>query len=82
MTRSYVVVYSGYMEITTIEAARRLGCSLEAVQRRCQKGMFPGAVKHGRDWSIPEEALAGLVIHTRKRVARLEARQPEEGTSE
>lgn len=64
-------------EMTTTEAAaylaersytvkrRRVGGegppTADTVKRWCLNGRFPGATKHGRDWSIPREDLDKLI---------------------
>jgi len=54
-------------QITTVEAARRLGVTRSTVQVAARAGMFPGAVQVGRQWNIPEEALAGFVVRGKGR---------------
>lgn len=44
------------MELTTTEAAEKLGVGLRQVQNLIKQGRLP-AVKRGRDWFIKEEDL-------------------------
>lgn len=45
--------------LTTAEAAARLGVSVRRVQALIEAGRLP-ARKYGRDWLIPETALAAV----------------------
>lgn len=42
---------------TTSTAADTLDLARSTVARQCAAGRFPGAVKHGRDWTIPADAV-------------------------
>ena len=54
-------------DLTTAEAARRLGVARQTVVNHCLAGTFPGAHKHGRDWVIPERDLAKFTRDPRGR---------------
>lgn len=43
--------------LTVSEVARRKGCTLKYVYDLLQAGRLPGAVKNGKTWKIPEQAL-------------------------
>jgi len=44
--------------LTSAEAGARLGISACQMRKLCKAGRVDGAVKYGRDWVIPESALA------------------------
>lgn len=46
--------------LTAEEAAGRLNTYPRRVRYWCERGHLPGAEKKGRDWLIPESALAGF----------------------
>jgi excisionase family DNA binding protein len=48
------------VEITTIEAANRLGVSRQYINKLLKQGRLPGAYQVGRAWIIPEEALDNI----------------------
>ncbi len=46
------------MDFTTAElTAKRLGCTVRAVQKWAKEGKIPYAYKDGRDWKIPTDAV-------------------------
>lgn len=46
------------MDYMTIkEAAEKWGLSVRRVQEICVNEMVPGAMKFGREWAIPKEAV-------------------------
>ncbi len=47
-------------DLTCGEAGRHIGRSAEMVRRWIVRGLLPG-VRHGRDWMVREEDLAGFV---------------------
>lgn len=46
--------------LTTAQAAGILGVHQKTVERWCREGVAEGAVKIGRTWRLPREALASL----------------------
>ena len=46
---------NGYWEVS--EIAEVWGITARRVQVMCADGRIPGAVKFGRSWAIPEEAI-------------------------
>jgi excisionase family DNA binding protein len=46
---------------TAEDVAARLRLSRITVQRYCRRGLFPGAVKAGNRWRIPEQALIAFL---------------------
>jgi len=46
--------------LTIIEAAEALGLTVRRVQQMCKNGKIDGASKEGRNWVIPENAIAGV----------------------
>lgn len=44
--------------MTSWEFAQKMGVSYHTVMRWIRFGIVPGAVKDGRDWVVPEEALS------------------------
>jgi excisionase family DNA binding protein len=44
-------------ELTSKEAAERLGVTPARVRKLCIDGLLPGAKKFGRDWFVPESAI-------------------------
>jgi excisionase family DNA binding protein len=58
--------------LTTKEVAQRLGVSVRRVQALIRAKRLP-AVKHGRDWSIPEDAVEAL---TERRPGRPRGQRP------
>lgn len=52
--------------LTTAEAAQRLEVAESTVRLLLKDGRLKG-VRLGRDWAIPEENLAGVVVHDRGR---------------
>ena len=46
-------------QLTTTQAAQRLGCSRSAIRRAIEEGRLP-AEKFGRDWLIDPRALAEI----------------------
>jgi len=55
--------------LTTAQAAQRLGIAESTVKLLLREGRLKGE-KHGRDWIIPADTLAGAVIHKRGRPKR------------
>ena len=54
--------YTGTMpEITTTEAAERLGVTRSYINKLLKQGRLPGAYQRGRAWIIPEEAIDNIV---------------------
>ena len=56
--------------MTTTDAAalltgRGITATAEQVKRWCAAGRFPGAVKVGNEWQIPQEAVAAFERPTR-----------------
>lgn len=51
--------------ITAQETAKKWGVSLRYVQALCQKEKIPGALRKGRDWMIPDDAVKPLDGRTR-----------------
>jgi excisionase family DNA binding protein len=49
------------VEITTTEAARRLGCTRANIHKLLKQGRLLGAYQVGRAWIIPEEALDNIM---------------------
>lgn len=41
------------------ETAEKIGLSIPRIQVLCRQGRFPGAIKVGRAWVVPESAIQG-----------------------
>jgi len=61
-------------ELTTSEAAERLGVTPMRVRQLCQGGELPGARRRGRDWLIPVAAIS--VYQQNRRPAGYPAGRP------
>ena len=46
---------NGYLEVN--ELAAKWNVTTRRVQIMCAEGLIPGAVKFGRSWAIPEDAV-------------------------
>lgn len=46
--------------LTLTRVAELTGLSVESLQRRCRRGLVPGASKPGTDWLIPEESVPAI----------------------
>ena len=52
--------------LSCADTAKTLGMSIRRIQQMCKRGEIPGAVKKGRSWLVPKEAIASGSAQKRK----------------
>lgn len=45
--------------LTSTDAAKLMGVSVRRIQQLCKEGAIPGAIRKGRSWMVPENAVTG-----------------------
>lgn len=45
--------------LTSTDAAKLMGVSVRRIQQLCKEGTIPGAIRKGRSWMVPENAVTG-----------------------
>lgn len=67
--------------LTTAQAAAALHVAAAHIRRLCLAGKLPGAEHWGRDWRIPQGAIAVYQAVEHKRGPQSHVPQPDTGTS-